>query len=72
VELIETKCEGMVRITDLTDDYYDFDPDNYRLLGRDTGNQFMLGDKLRVKVIKTDINRRTIDLELVEQYDKED
>ncbi len=66
VELIETRCEGMVRLADLSDDYYYYDEENYRIVGQATGNIFTLGDDMKVRVIATDINRRTIDLELVE------
>ncbi len=62
VEIIETKCEGMIRIADITDDFYEFDEKNYRILGRRTGKVYRLGDRIRVHVKKTDINRRLIDL----------
>ena len=64
VEIIETKCEGMVRIADMGDDYYDFDESNYRVIGRKNKRMITLGDKVNVRVIDTDIDRRTIDLEL--------
>lgn len=64
VEIIETKCEGMIRIADMTDDYYEFDEKNYRLIGRRVGKIFRLGDKIDVRVKKTDIDRRLIDLVL--------
>ena len=64
VEIISNKCEGMVRIADMTDDYYVFDPDNYRLVGKGKKKFYTLGDKVMVKVKKTDLEKRTIDLEL--------
>ncbi len=66
VEMIETRCEGMVRLADLTDDYYYYDEENYRIVGQATGTIFTLGDDMKVRVLDTDINRRTIDLELIE------
>ncbi|HCX20426.1 MAG: ribonuclease R [Flammeovirgaceae bacterium] len=66
VEITETKCEGMVRLADLTDDFYEFDEKNYRIIGKRNKRIITLGDKLTVKVVKTDIDRRTIDLDLVE------
>lgn len=66
VEIIETKCEGMIRISELDDDYYDYDEKNYRIIGRNNKRIITLGDKLSVQVIKTDIDRRTIDLHLVD------
>ncbi|MDH5608478.1 MAG: RNB domain-containing ribonuclease, partial [Cyclobacteriaceae bacterium] len=62
VEIIATKCEGMIRISDLDDDYYDYDEKNFRIMGRRNGRMISLGDKLDVLVVKTDIDRRTIDL----------
>ncbi len=63
VEIVETKCEGMIRLMDMKDDYYDFDEKNYRIVGKRTGKVFTLGGKLMVRVKKTDIDRRLIDLE---------
>ena len=62
VELIETKCEGMVRMTDLDDDYYEFDEQNYRVVGKRNQKMITLGDPVKVGVKQTDIDRRTIDL----------
>jgi len=65
VEIIETKCEGMIRMADLDDDFYEFDEKQMRVIGRNNKRIITLGDKLNVLVAKTDIDRRTIDLELV-------
>ena len=65
VEIIETKCEGMIRLTDLTDDMYDFDEKTFRVIGRRNKRIITLGDKMNVLVAKTDVDRRTIDLEMV-------
>lgn len=65
VEITETKCEGMVRLQDIKDDYYDFDAKNMRLIGSKNKKMITLGDKVAVKVVNTDIDRRTIDLEFV-------
>lgn len=65
VEIISTKCEGMVRMSDMTDDYYEFDEKNYRVIGRRNKKVITLGDKVRVKVMQTDIAKRTIDLTFV-------
>jgi len=66
VEMTKTKCEGMIRLSDLDDDYYTHDPDNYCVFGQNNGRVITLGDSIRVKVLNTDINRRIIDLELVQ------
>lgn len=65
VEITETKCEGMVRLADLTDDFYEFDEKNYRVIGRNNKRMIQLGDAVQVEVKKTDIDRRTIDLSFV-------
>lgn len=72
VEIIETKCEGMIRMSDMTDDFYEFDEKNYRLIGRKRRKVFTLGDKVNVRVKKTDIDKRLIDLVLADQEVKDD
>jgi ribonuclease R len=65
VELLGMGAEGMVRLADLTDDYYEFDADNYRVVGRKGGSIIGFGQEVKVKVKSTDLDRRSIDLELV-------
>ncbi len=62
VEIIETKCEGMVRLADLKDDYYEFDERNFRIIGRRRKKIYRLGDEVAVRIKKTDVDRRLIDL----------
>lgn len=62
VEIVETKCEGMSRMSDMKDDFYEFDEKNYRVIGRRRKKIYRLGDKVKVRVKKTDIDRRLIDL----------
>lgn len=71
VEIIETKCEGMIRMADMTDDFYEFDEKNYRIIGRKTGKTFRLGDRIDVRIKKTDIDRRLIDLVFASDYLKD-
>ena len=66
VEIIETKCEGMIRVSSLKDDYYEYDPDNFRIMGKRNKKIIAFGDQLKVKVINTDLRTRTIDLELID------
>jgi ribonuclease R len=63
-EMIETKCEGMIRLSDLTDDFYEFDDRNYRVIGRRRKKIYRLGDAIKVRIKKTDIDRRLIDLSM--------
>ena len=64
VEMIETKCEGMLRLMDMKDDYYEYDERNYRVIGRRRKKIYRLGDSVSVRIKKTDIDRRLIDLTL--------
>jgi ribonuclease R len=66
VEITETKCEGMIRVQDMDDDYYEFDERNMRLVGSRNKKMITLGDKVKVRVVNTDIDRRTIDLEFAD------
>jgi len=61
VEEEETKCEGMVKMRELANDYYVFDRKHMRIVGKKTKKKFMLGDKVRFKVTGADINKKTID-----------
>ena len=62
VELLETKVEGMIRMSALVDDYYEYDEKNMRVVGRYNKRMYTLGDRVKVRVLKADIDRRTIDL----------
>ncbi len=66
VELDDNKCEGLVPMRDLADDYYDFDEKNYCLVGRRHNNRYRLGDMVTVQVARADINKRMLDFVLVE------
>ncbi|MDR0429612.1 MAG: ribonuclease R [Tannerellaceae bacterium] len=65
VELNENKCEGLVPIRDLHDDYYEFDEKNYTLTGRRQKNQFRLGDPVTIKVAQANLERKQLDFMLV-------
>ena len=65
IEEKETKCEGMVRLRDLRDDYYNLDGKNYRLVGEKTKKTYALGDTIRFKVVGADPERKTLDYALL-------
>jgi ribonuclease R len=67
VEIVETKCEGMIRMSDMTDDFYEYDEKRYRVIGRKNKKVYTLGDRITVRVKKTDIDRRLIDLVFAEK-----
>jgi ribonuclease R len=66
VELVENKCEGMIPIRDLDDDYYTFDDKNYCLVGRRYHKKYQLGDEITVKVAKANLDKKQLDFVLAE------
>ena len=66
VEITENKVEGMVRLSDLADDYYNLDEDNFQGIGHNKHKVYKLGSPVRVKIKKTDLLKKEIDLEMVE------
>ncbi|MGS2762665.1 ribonuclease R [Sinomicrobium sp. M5D2P9] len=65
VEIVENKCEGMIRTRDIKDDYYVFDEKQYALVGEVTKNMYQLGDEVVVRVKNTDLIKRHLDFELL-------
>ena len=65
VEIIENKCEGMVRIRDIKDDYYTFDEKEYAIVGERTKKTYQLGDEVIVMVKSTDLIKRHLDFSLI-------
>ena len=61
VEIIENKCEGMVRIREIKDDYYTFDDKQYALIGEVSKNILQLGDEIYVKVKNADLVKKQLD-----------
>jgi ribonuclease R len=66
VEINDLLVEGLIRVRDLADDYYLFDEKHYSLRGRSRGKVYRLGDKVKVKVVSVDAEKREIDFALVE------
>ncbi len=65
VEIIDNKCEGMVRLRDIKGDHYDFDEENYAIIGRKTKKVYQLGDEVYVNVKNADLLKRHLDFNLV-------
>lgn len=65
VEINENKCEGLVPLRDLDDDYYEFDERNYCLWGRRHHHRYSLGDAVKVKVAKANLEKKQLDYALV-------
>ena len=66
VEINENKCEGMIPIRDLDNDYYEFDEKNYCLIGRRHHQKYSLGDPIRIKVAKANLAKKQLDFTLAE------
>ena len=65
VEITETASEGLVRMSGLSDDFYEFDKENLRIVGKRSGRVITFGDAVLVKVKETNLGRRSMDLWLV-------
>lgn len=63
-EIDENHCEGMVPMRDLDDDYYEFDEKNFLLRGRRHHHKYQLGDPIRIKVAKANVEKRQLDFTL--------
>ncbi|NDV97211.1 ribonuclease R [Dysgonomonas sp. 521] len=66
-EINENKCEGMIPIRDLDDDFYEFDEKNYCLRGRRNKRTYSLGDPIKIKVARTNLERKQLDFALIEE-----
>ncbi|WP_316820698.1 ribonuclease R [Pedobacter gandavensis] len=66
IELNANKCEGMIRLRDLTDDFYVLDEKNYCIVGQRKKRTYQLGDEVQVKVKKVDLSKRQIDFSLIQ------
>lgn len=66
VEINENKCEGMIAMRDLGDDYYEFDEKNYCLMGRRRHRKYSLGDPLKIKVARANLEKKQLDFVLAD------
>ncbi|MBQ3152354.1 MAG: ribonuclease R [Bacteroidaceae bacterium] len=65
-EIIENKCEGMIPLRTLEDDYYEYDEANYCLVGRRHHRKYTIGDPLRIRIVRANLERKQLDFEIVE------
>jgi len=70
IEIVSNKCEGMVRTRDIKGDYYEFDQEQYALIGKKTKTMYQLGDEVIVKVKNADLVKRHLDFELIGKPEK--
>jgi len=66
VEIIENKCEGMIRLRDISDDFYTLDEKNYQIIGQRKKKVYRLGDEVRIRVKNVDLAKKQIDFSLVQ------
>jgi VacB/RNase II family 3'-5' exoribonuclease len=66
VEILENKCEGMIRTTEIKGDYFYFDVDNHALTGERTKKRYQLGDPLKIKVKKVNLIKRFLDFVIID------
>lgn len=69
-EIIETRIEGMIGLRDLDDDYYVFDDKNYRIVGKASKRSYTLGDKVKIQVVRTNLEKKQIDFVLYKEKNK--
>ena len=67
VEIEENKCEGLVSIRELDDDFYELDEENYCLIGRNFNKKYQLGDLVNIEVIRADLSKKHLDFRLVDK-----
>lgn len=65
VEIEENKCEGMIRLRDISDDFYVLDEKNYCIIGQKKKRTYQLGDEVKIKVKRVDLAKRQIDFNLI-------
>ena len=65
-EINENKCEGMIPLRTLEDDYYEYDDANYCLVGRRHHRKYTIGDPLRIRIVRANLERKQLDFEIVE------
>ncbi len=66
-EIVENKCEGMIPLRTLEDDYYEYDEANYCLVGRRHHRKYTIGDPLRIRIVRANLERKQLDFEITEQ-----
>ena len=71
VEIVENKCEGMIRLRDLDDDFYEFDDTNYCVIGSRTKRKYTIGDSVRILVVRCDLVRKQIDFKIVSKISED-
>jgi ribonuclease R len=64
VEIEENKCEGMIPMHELTDDFYEYDEKNYCIIGRRLHKKYQLGDDIEVEVVRANLEKKQLDFRI--------
>ena len=67
VEIKSSKCEGLVRMKDIPNDYFVYDHKNLCVVGQNTHEEYCLGDEVLIKVVGTDLDKKHIDFKILER-----
>ena len=67
-EINDNKCEGMIPLRTLQDDYYEYDDANYCLVGRRKHRKYVIGDPLRVRIVRANIDKKQLDFEIADEW----
>lgn len=65
VELKDSKCEGLIKYADINDDFYYLDEENFRVIGREFGNVYQLGDEVKIQVKSVNLIKKQLDFSMV-------
>lgn len=68
VEILNGMCEGMIKLRDLEDDFYVFDPDNYAAVGKKYGDTYRMGDSVRIRIVRADLLKKQLDFGLITEF----
>ena len=72
VEITENKCEGMIPIRDMLDDFYELDEQNYCLVGRHTKKQYQLGDAVKIVIVRANLAKKQLDFAFADEDNEEE
>ena len=72
VELIDSKCEGMVPVRTLIDDFYEYDEAEFALIGNRTKRRYTMGDEVEIKVVSANLSKKQLDFEMVHDFAEEE
>jgi ribonuclease R len=67
VEIEENKCEGLIRLNTLKDDYYSHDPETYKIIGKKTKTEYHLGQQVLIEVLAVNLSKRQIDFLMIQE-----